>query len=50
LPELKILFMSGYADRAVGHQGTLDEGSYFIGKPFSVDALQRKVREVLDAE
>jgi two-component system cell cycle sensor histidine kinase/response regulator CckA len=47
-PEIKVLFMSGYTDDALGLQGDLGAGSRFIQKPFAVDALLRKVREVLD--
>lgn len=48
-PEMKVLYMSGYTDNAILHQGVLDEGANFIQKPFPTDALARKVREVLDA-
>lgn len=48
-PEMKVLFMSGYTDNAIIHQGVLDAGANFIQKPFPTDALARKIREVLDA-
>jgi two-component system cell cycle sensor histidine kinase/response regulator CckA len=46
-PEMKVLYMSGYTDDAIVHQGVLDEGTNFIQKPFSTNDLARKVREVL---
>ncbi|PYS96265.1 MAG: hybrid sensor histidine kinase/response regulator [Acidobacteria bacterium] len=48
-PDMKVLFMSGYADTAAVQQGVLDEWANFIQKPFTPDALTRKVREILDA-
>jgi two-component system, cell cycle sensor histidine kinase and response regulator CckA len=47
-PEIKVLYMSGYTDNAILHHGILEPGINFIQKPFTVDALARKVREVLD--
>jgi PAS domain S-box-containing protein len=47
-PEMKVLFMSGYTDNAIFQQGVLDHGMFFLQKPFSVEGLARKVREVLD--
>jgi len=48
-PETKVLFMSGYADHAVIHNGLLDPCTAFVQKPFTPDALARKIREVLDS-
>jgi DNA-binding NtrC family response regulator len=47
-PGLKVLFMSGYAPRAVAQRGILDDGVDFLPKPFTLDDLGRKIREVLD--
>jgi two-component system, cell cycle sensor histidine kinase and response regulator CckA len=46
-PDMRVLFMSGYTDDAIVHQGVLDEGANFIQKPFSPDSLAMKVREIL---
>jgi two-component system cell cycle sensor histidine kinase/response regulator CckA len=46
---LKVLFISGYTDSAIVHQGRLEEGVAFLHKPFTPAMLTRKVREVLDA-
>ncbi|MFA6149208.1 MAG: MASE3 domain-containing protein [bacterium] len=48
-PEMKVLFMSGYTANAIVHQGVLDAGIPFIHKPFTMDSLAHKVREVMDA-
>ena len=48
-PESKVLYMSGYADTAIVHHGVLEAGTAFLQKPFTADALARKVRDVLDA-
>jgi FixJ family two-component response regulator len=45
---VKVLFMSGYTDEAMGLHGVLAAGTRFIQKPFTADALIRKVREALD--
>ncbi len=49
-PLLKCLYMSGYTSNVITHHGILDEGVSFISKPFSINDLAAKVREVLDAE
>ena len=48
-PELKILYTTGYTRNAIVHNGVLDAGLHFIGKPFTLDQLARKVSEVLAA-
>src|SRR5437899_5112996 len=47
-PETKVLYMSGYTENAIGHNGTLDAGVSLLQKPFTLPALKAKVREVLD--
>jgi len=47
-PETKVLYMSGYTENHIGHNGTLDQGITLLQKPFTLPALQAKVREVLD--
>jgi CheY-like chemotaxis protein len=46
--EMKILYMSGYTENIVGHNGLLDSGVVLLQKPFSLPTLRAKVREVLD--
>jgi len=45
----KILYMSGYTQNAIVHEGRLEQGIAFLEKPFTPDGLLRKVQEVLDA-
>jgi PAS domain S-box-containing protein len=48
-PDLRILFTSGFTDDVVLSPGTLQDGTSFLQKPFGVDELQRKVRELLES-
>ncbi len=48
-PEMKVLYLSGYSDGAIVHHGLIDPETPFLQKPFTTEALSRKVREVLDA-
>jgi|GEM_PF-6459671 len=47
-PETKVLFTSGYTENIIAHHGVVDEGLNFIGKPYSMNMLARKIREILD--
>jgi two-component system, cell cycle sensor histidine kinase and response regulator CckA len=49
-PDMGVLFMSGYTDDAIVRHGLMDELLEFIQKPFTADALARKVRKVLDLD
>ena len=49
-PELKVLFISGYTDDAIIHQGVLSADTAFLQKPFTTEALAKKIREILDSE
>ena len=46
-PEMKVLYMSGYADNAVIHHGILDTDIALLQKPLTLESLTRKVRLVL---
>jgi len=48
-PTTKVLFISGYTDDTIVHHGVRDKDSYFLAKPFTVAALERVVREVLES-
>ncbi len=49
LPDLQILFTSGYTDDAVVRNGVIEPGTNFIQKPFTPDLLAKKIRELLDS-
>ncbi|OFE12411.1 hypothetical protein PHACT_04055 [Pseudohongiella acticola] len=48
-PQLKVLFMSGYAENAIVHHGRLDPGVNLLSKPFRTADLAQKIREILDS-
>jgi PAS domain S-box-containing protein len=47
-PAMKVLFMSGYTDEGIARYGVLEPGISLLQKPFSLEALANRVREVLD--
>ena len=49
-PTVKVLYMSGYTENTISHNGTLDPGVNLLQKPFNLQALKERVREVLDSE
>ena len=50
LPAITVLFTSGYTDNAIVHGGRLDEGTHLLSKPYTREALARKVRQVLSGK
>ena len=50
LPDLKVLFTTGYTRNAIVHNGVLDVGTTVLQKPFTIDQLASKIRTALDAE
>jgi two-component system, cell cycle sensor histidine kinase and response regulator CckA len=48
LPKIRTLFMSGYTTDAIVHRGILEADVHFLQKPFTMDSLAGKVREILD--
>lgn len=49
-PALRVLFTTGYSRNAIVHNGVLEAGVYLLPKPFSMEALSHKLREVLDSQ
>ena len=49
-PTLKVLYVSGYIDSVIIDDGQIDPAIEFLQKPFSVNALKRRIREVLDGK
>jgi len=47
-PDIKTLYMSGYTANVIAHRGVLDEGTAFLQKPFLINALAIKVRQVIE--
>lgn len=49
VPDLKVLFTTGYSRNAIVHNSVLRPGTHYIAKPFNLEQLASKVRAVLDA-
>ncbi len=49
-PGLKVLFMTGYAEKAAERQGFLEEGMDMVAKPFSIDVLATKIRSMISVD
>jgi two-component system, cell cycle sensor histidine kinase and response regulator CckA len=47
-PGLRVLYASGYSQNVIAHHGVLEPGIEFLAKPYSLESLARRVREVLD--
>lgn len=47
-PEMKVLYASGYTENVIVHHGVVDSSLNFIGKPYNLGTLSRKIRMVLD--
>jgi CheY-like chemotaxis protein len=48
-PGLRVLFMSGYTDNVISHQGVLPADVAYVQKPFTAESLAEKIRAALDA-
>ncbi len=46
-PDLKVLFVTGYAENAVIGNGHLAPGMHVLTKPFNMDALATRIRELI---
>jgi hypothetical protein len=47
-PEARTLFTSGYGESIIAHGGSLEAGIEFVGKPYAIEVLARRLREILD--
>jgi two-component system cell cycle sensor histidine kinase/response regulator CckA len=49
-PEMKVLYTSGYTQNVIAHHGILDKGTNFISKPYKLQTLGKKLRDILDGD
>jgi CheY-like chemotaxis protein len=45
-PEIRVLYISGYARQAIAQDGVLDSGMELLSKPFTMDSLRQKVAQM----
>jgi signal transduction histidine kinase/ActR/RegA family two-component response regulator len=50
MPQLKVIFTTGFTRNAVVHNGVLDHDVHFLAKPFTIEQLDTKLRDVLDTK
>ncbi len=48
-PGIQVLFVSGFTDDTISRHGVLDKGAAFLQKPFTLETLSQKIREILDS-
>ena len=48
MPELRVIFMSGYTEDAIDRHGVLEPGTHFVQKPFTPTSLATTIRRILD--
>jgi CheY-like chemotaxis protein len=49
-PDLKVLYMSGYTDDAIAKHGVLEPGTPLIEKPFTIEAMAQRIRQVIEGD
>jgi DNA-binding response OmpR family regulator len=46
-PDLKVLFITGYAENAAVGHGQMEKGMYVMTKPFAIEALANRIKELI---
>jgi hypothetical protein len=49
-PGLRVLFITGYAENAVLSHGHLDPGMHVMTKPFDMDVLARRAKDLIESD
>jgi signal transduction histidine kinase/ActR/RegA family two-component response regulator len=49
-PDLKVLFITGYAENAILSNGTLPPGMWVLTKPFAMDAMATRIRSLIEVD